>query len=179
MNDGWFMQEQKRKKVFFILGSGGHTAQMLILQKGFSDDEFEKYFIVGVDDSLTENKVRKLGYCNIYHVDRYKRTEETIMKASIRNIIFLKIVPQLAQSIRIVRMMDRDLLITAGPNLGIFVFIFAKLRNNYCVFIESWSRRKKLSKTARLLKPFSNLFFVQWEEMVEKDESYIYEGRVA
>ncbi len=173
------MQAQKQQKVFFILGSGGHTAQMLILQKGFPDAQFEKHFIIGVGDSLSVNKVKSLGYKNVYFVERYKRTEETILKASIRNILFLKIIQQLVQSARIVRIMKNDLLITAGPNLGVFVFMFARVSNNYCVFIESWSRRNKLSKTARLLKPFSNLFFVQWEEMKDLDPDFLYAGRMA
>ncbi len=168
-----------REKVFFILGSGGHTAQMLRLQKDFLDEMYEKHFIIGSGDTLSERKVENLGYKNIYFVDRYKSTEETILKASIRNLLFLRIIKQIRQSLKIVKMMDHDLVITAGPNVGVFVFIFAKLKNNFCVFIESWSRRKKLSKSGRLLKYFANLFFVQWEEIQTIDSDFIYEGRMA
>ena len=168
-----------KKKVFFILGSGGHTAQMLLLQKDFSDSDYEKYFIVGTGDDLSEKKVRQLGFNNICFVDRYKKTEETLLKASIRNFIFLKIIKQISQSASIVKKMDKALVITAGPNLGMLVFIFAKMQGNFCVFIESWSRRKKLSKSGKLLKYFSNQFFVQWEEMQNIDSSFLYEGRMA
>jgi len=168
-----------RKKVFFILGSGGHTAQVLLLQKDFEDDKYEKYFVIGTEDKLSEKKVRKLGFNNIYFVDRYKKTEETLFRASIRNILFLQIFKQLFQSARVVVKMNSDLVITAGPNLGIFVFIFAKLQGNFCVFIESWSRRKKLSKSGQLLKYFANQFYVQWEDMLEVDDSFMYEGRMA
>jgi len=167
-----------RNKVFFILGGGGHTAQMILLQEKFPDEKYEKHFIVATGDTLSENRVKELGCYFIHKVDRYKETEDSLFIATIKNILLLRIVRQLLQSKNIVELMNKDILISAGPNTGIFVFIIAKLMGNFCVYVESWSRRKKLSKTGSLLKYFSNLFFVQWEDLRDENKHFIYKGRL-
>ncbi len=167
-----------KNKVFFILGGGGHTAQMLILQRDFPDQQFDKHFILANTDVLSEKKLLKLGYRNIHKVDRYKETEESLVVATARNLFRLGLVKQISQSFAIVGSMDGDILISAGPNTGFLVFILARLKGNFCVYIESWSRRKKLSKSGRLLKNFSNMFFVQWPELREKHKSALYKGRL-
>lgn len=172
------MKHGNKQSIFFILGGGGHTAQMILLQNDFPDSLFEKYFVVGSRDSLSEKKVRNLGYANIYQIDRYKKTEESLLSASVRNLLFFGIIKQLSQSIKVSQLMHRNILITAGPNTGMLLFIIARLSGNYCVYLESWSRRKKLSKTGALLKYFSNLFFVQWKELGKLNSKFIYKGRL-
>jgi len=169
----------KMKRVFFIIGGGGHTAQMLLLQKDFDDNRFEKHFIVATSDMLSRKKLDKLGYTHIYTVDRFKLTEERLSYAVVRNFIFLQVFKQLWQSYKIIRLMKRDIVISAGPNTAMFVFIFARLRGNFCVFIESWSRRTGFSRSAKLLKSFSHIFLVQWEELAATDKKASYEGRLA
>ena len=169
----------KRHQLFLIVGGGGHTAQMFLLQNDFSDQEYEKFFIISPEDTLSRSKIESLGYgSRILSVERFKQTEETLLNASIRHFLGLGIFRLLYQSYKIVQKMDRALVISAGPNLGIFVFIMARMSNNFCVFIESWSRRKAPSRSLKLLKHFSNLVLVQWEEMLAHDPKFQYAGRL-
>lgn len=172
------MTEQKHQ-LFLILGGGGHTAQMLLLQNDFSDQEYEKFFVISPDDTLSRSKIEHLGYGDrILCVERFKKTEETLLRASIRHFFGFGILRLLYQSYRIVQKMDRALVISAGPNLGMFVFMMARMSGNFCVFVESWSRRKSPSRSLKLLKHFSNLVLVQWEEMKIHDSRFHYEGRL-
>lgn len=173
-------QVEKQHQLFLIVGGGGHTAQMLLIQNDFSDHEYNKFFIISPDDTLSRSKIEALGYdsSRILSVERFKKTEETLLRASIRHFVGLGILRLLYQSYKIVQQMDKALVISAGPNLGVFVFILARMSGNFCVFVESWSRRREPSRSLKLLKHFSHLVFVQWEEMLSHDPKLQYAGRL-
>ncbi|MHC4157762.1 MAG: PssD/Cps14F family polysaccharide biosynthesis glycosyltransferase [Planctomycetota bacterium] len=60
-----------------------------------------------------------------------------------------------------------DVIISTGAGVVVFFCIFAKLSGAKLIFIESMAKVEKPTLTARLLYPVSDLFFVQWPDLLE------------
>jgi len=65
-------------------------------------------------------------------------------------------------------LMERpDVVITTGAGIVVFFCIFAKLLGAKLIFIESMARVERPSLTSRFLYPFSDLFIVQWPNLLK------------
>ncbi len=170
--------KNKKATVYFILGSGGHTRQMMLLQEKFDSNNYEKIFICSKTDYISQRKVKNAGNYNLILVTNSRETGINLTKEIFRNIFSFSLIKQLYEAILIVKKMRKSLVITAGPSTGFLVYILAFITNNYCVYIESWSRVKKLSLSGKIYKRFSRLFFVQWEELSNNNNKFIYKGRL-
>ncbi len=60
-----------------------------------------------------------------------------------------------------------DVVITTGAGIVVFFCIFAKLLGAKLIFIESMARVERPTLTARMLYPFTDLFFVQWPGLLK------------
>lgn len=60
-----------------------------------------------------------------------------------------------------------DVVITTGAGIVVFFCIFAKLLGAKLIFIESMARIERPTMTARFLYPFSDLFIVQWPNLLK------------
>lgn len=61
-----------------------------------------------------------------------------------------------------------SLIITTGAEIAIPSFIIGKLFfKTHTIFIESWCRIKTRSRSGILLYPISDVFLVQWPELLE------------
>lgn len=59
-----------------------------------------------------------------------------------------------------------DVVITTGAGIVVFFCVFAKLFGAKLIFIESMARVESPTLTARFLYPFSDLFIVQWPDLL-------------
>ena len=71
-----------------------------------------------------------------------------------------------------------DVVITTGAGIVVFFCLFAKLRGAKLIFIESMARVERPSLPARFLYPFSDLFMVQWPDLLEYFPKAKYMGRL-
>jgi len=71
-----------------------------------------------------------------------------------------------------------DVVITTGAGVVVFLCIFAKLAGAKLIFIESMAKIERPTLTARILYPFSDLFFVQWPGLLKFFPLARYEGRL-
>ena len=71
-----------------------------------------------------------------------------------------------------------DVVITTGAGIVVFFCLFAKLLGAKLIFIESMARVERPSLTARFLYPFSDLFIVQWPDLLEYFPKAKYMGRL-
>jgi len=71
-----------------------------------------------------------------------------------------------------------DVVITTGAGVVVFLCVFAKLLGAKLIFIESMARIEKPTLTARFLYPFSDLFFVQWPQLLTYFPKAKYAGRL-
>jgi beta-1,4-N-acetylglucosaminyltransferase len=58
------------------------------------------------------------------------------------------------------------------------VSFFAKLLRAQVIFVESFSRVRRLSMTGRLMRGIADLYFIQWEELRQAASGAIYAGRL-
>ena len=60
-----------------------------------------------------------------------------------------------------------DVVITTGALVAFPICLIAKIFGKHIIYIESFARVNSRSLTGRLLYPISDLFLVQWEEMLK------------
>lgn len=60
-----------------------------------------------------------------------------------------------------------DVVLSTGAEIAVPYVILGRLFRRHTIFMETWARPVRPSKTARLVYPFANLFLVQWEGMVD------------
>lgn len=71
-----------------------------------------------------------------------------------------------------------NVVISTGAGVVFFFCIFSKLFGAKIIFIESMAKVQTPTLTARMLYPFSDLFFVQWPGLKKYFPKARYEGRL-
>lgn len=71
-----------------------------------------------------------------------------------------------------------NVIVTAGSDVAVPFCYIGKLLGKKIIFIESWSRVRKPSKSGKLVYPIANLFFVQWEDLKSEYPRAVYAGRL-
>lgn len=152
-----------------VLGSGGHTAQILRLVD-LLGDRFEYKYIVGIGDTLSPFKIRKKG--KIYYVHRARDHGDGIFRT------FAKVIRLFIESFIVLLLARPDAILSAGPGLAVPISIIGKFLGKKIIFLESWSRIYRGSTSGRIIYMFSDLFFVQWPELKKVYPRAIYAGRM-
>lgn len=163
----------KKKKILVVLGSGGHTTEILLLLETMGDS-FKYEYLVKKDDELTKQKIKKEGFKGkVYQADKPRSIHDNPVMA------LLKTIRTSIQSLIILLKSRPDAVLSAGPGLAVPLSYLAKLGLKKVIFLESWSRVYKKSVSGKLVYPIADQFFVQWPELKEKYPKAIYAGRVA
>jgi len=137
---------------------GGHLTQMILLLEAFEGHDI--FFLTYEDPRVNQLKYKKYLIEDI-GTDLYKMTKA-----------FFKI-------FKILNREKPDLVVSTGSEIAIPTFILARIMGRRAIYIESWSRTKTKSNTGRILYYFSNLFLVQWPDLLEKyGKKARYEGAV-
>mgnify|MGYP002784857490 FL=1 len=147
------------------MGSGGHTAQMLRLEK-LLGDRYDYEYLANANDEVTPKKVK--GRLHLLDNPRMYRAPWLS--------IVQKTIGAFTRSIALLRRFD--VVISAGPGLTIPVFYAAKLMGRKTIFLESWCRAHSMSVSGKACYPIADLFFVQWPEMTKHYPRAIYVGRL-
>lgn len=72
-----------------------------------------------------------------------------------------------------------DVIVSTGSEIAIPAFFWAKILGIKTVYIESWCRVRSVSTTGKVVYPVSDLFLVQWPELVDQlGNKARYEGAV-
>ena len=145
-------------KIALVSSQGGHLTEMLLLMKAFENHDV---FFITYNDPSTE----KLQYKN-YRTDNIGTNPWTMIKAFF-------------QIFTILRKERPDLVVSTGAEIAIPSIILAKFLRIKTIYIESWCRVKTKSGAGRILYPFSDMFLVQWPELIkEYGKKAIYRGAV-
>ncbi len=156
-------------KLLVVLGSGGHTKEMLRLIE-LLGEQFQYGYIVAADDALSRQKVEFPG--PVYSVVR-PRWKDTPLA-----VVILRTACCALQSLRALIGMRPHAIISAGPGPAVPVSILARLLGIKVIYIETGSRVFSLSSTGRILYRVADLFFVQWPELLAQCPGGIYAGRL-
>lgn len=138
--------KKDKKKIALICSHGGHLTEILCLLEAFQNQEI---FFITYNNFRTKN----LGY-NKYLLENIGTNPFKMLKA-------------LLQMLKILYKEKPDTIISTGSEIAIPAFILAKFFRIKTIFIESWCRVKTKSGTGKIVYPLSDLFLVQWPELLE------------
>lgn len=152
------------KKILFISSGGGHLDELLMLKKIFN---YCDYYIISEKTPSTLflkekylNKVNYLIYGTKDHLFKYLFVFPLNILLSLYN--FLKINP--------------DIVITTGTHTAVPMIIIAKIFKKKTIYIETFANRNKPTKTGKILYGKTDLFIVQWEELLKYYPNALYWG---
>jgi len=166
-------------RVLAVLGSGGHTTEMLRIVKILDDEFMPLSFVYAETDKHSSDQVKEVIE-KPYSIRTIPRARE--VKQSWKSTV-LSTLRAIFHAIPIMFDLRPDLLLLNGPGTCIPLVIAAfvlQLTTNHdvkIVFIESFCRVERLSMTGKLLYPFSDIFFVQWPELLASYPRAIYRGK--
>jgi UDP-N-acetylglucosamine:LPS N-acetylglucosamine transferase len=145
-------------KLALVCNSGGHLTEMLFLLQAFENHEI--FFVTNYHRRVKQFKYKK------YLLEYIGYNPWKMVKAFIRIlIIFKKEKP--------------DVIISTGAEIAIPAFFVAKLMKKKTIYLESWCRVKNKSKTGRILYTITDVFLVQWQDLLIKyGKKARYEGGV-
>lgn len=155
-----------------VLGSGGHTSEMINLVKELDRSRYTKrHYISAASDQLSRERVISFeGGIGASHSDytftnifRSRNVHQSYLSSVFTTLkSFWECVP-------LVYRLRPDLILCNGPGTCVPVCVAAFLLrlffvNTHCkiVFVESFCRTQSLSLTGKILLPIANLFIVQW-----------------
>jgi UDP-N-acetylglucosamine:LPS N-acetylglucosamine transferase len=159
---------KKKLNVLYILGSGGHTAQMIELSKDLKE-KINYFYLIQKDDVLSQKK--------IIYPDKIIRIKRNADFNENKLNIFLKTIFSFFKAIKIINKNKINVIISCGPGVSIPFFYAGFLLRKKLIFIESWLRLTSKSISGKLIYLIANLFFVQWKENLTNYPKALYRGR--
>jgi|GEM_PF-441306 len=169
-NDHEGAEMTSKPTLMIVLGSGGHTTQMIRVTEMLSHS-FNFEYVVNDDDDKSIKKIKFHG--DVHVIPRPRRIYD---KSLIRSV-FLTI-RSLIRSYNVIMNSKSVGIVSAGPGLAVPLFIWASIFGKKRIFIESWSRVTTQSAAGKICYHLSNLFFVQWPELIKRYPKAMYVGRL-
>lgn len=156
-------------RLLIVLGSGGHTKEMIRLVDLLGPQHTYAYLHCA-DDRLSLQKIKYPG--PVYGVIRPR------MKVMPLPVIVARTVVAGLQSLwAMIRFRPRAI-ISTGPGVAVPACVLAKVLGVRVIYIETGSRVFALSSSGRILYRFADLFFVQWPELLPQYPRAMYKGRL-
>lgn len=144
-------------KVCLVCSHGGHLTELLHLHEAF---EGHQTFFITYDSARTRNLERRYLLRNI--------GKNPLLMACAFFILF-----------NILRRERPKVIVSTGAEIAIPAFFLARLLRIKTVFIESWTRVDRPTGTGKIVYPISDVFLVQWEQMLSRyGKKAKYEGGI-
>ena len=146
-------------KIAVVCSHGGHLTEILFLMDAFRDHD--EFFI-----TYANFRTRNLQYKTYLLENLLENLGKNPIKV-LRDIIKMAII--LAKE-------NPNVVVSTGAEIAIPAFIIAKFLGIRTIFIESWCRIKTKSGTGRIVYYLSDLFLVQWPQLLklyEKRAKYV------
>lgn len=152
------------KKVLFISSAGGHLSELLQLEKMFGSYD---YHIITENTkstrSLKNNYGKRINYLVFGTKDHlFSYIFKFLYNCLVSLVLYLKIRPKY--------------IVTTGAHTAVPMCYIGKIFGSKVIFIETMANSKTKTLSGKLIYPISNLFIVQWEEMLENYPKAIYGG---
>ena len=151
---------RREKKICFISSSGGHLEQLKQLK--MVAEKYNHYYVLPRNASTEKFREKKYLVGDFYRKNRIQFLFRFAFTAIQQLYIFIKERP--------------DVVITTGAGVVIPTCIYAHFLGKKLIYIESFARMKSLNETAKLLNRYTDLFIVQWEELLAIAPNAVYGG---
>jgi len=147
-------------KIALIASSGGHLFQLYSLKEFWSDKE---HFWVSFPTEDANNMLSDEKFYRAYYPTN-------------RNLINL--VKNFFLAFKILRKEKPDAIISTGAGVAVPFIIAGHIIGVKTLYLESITRNKDLSMSAKLIYPFVDRLLVQWPELAEKYSKTEFKGRI-
>ena len=145
-------------KLLLVCTQGGHVTEMLSLMEAFKAHDI---VFLTYDNPLTINQPYK------------------ILTIEYIGVSLIKMIKSFLPIFKIFKTEKPQMVISTGSEIAIPTFIIARIMGIKTIYIESWCRVKTRSHTGKVLYYFSDLFLVQWPDLVKVyGKKARYEGAV-
>jgi beta-1,4-N-acetylglucosaminyltransferase len=155
-------------KTLIVLGSGGHTAEMLNMTEHLDPAKYQVTYIKATTDTTSRQRLED-DKVTVHDIPRSREVGQSYLSS-----IFSTLQAQ-CYCLWLVGRLAPDLILCNGPGtclpvcLAAFFFrVTSKSHTNSIVFCESYCRVETLSLTGKLLYPLADLFVVHWPELHQK-----------
>ena len=139
-------------KILLVSSSGGHFQALQRLETFWGKHECcWVTFKTPSSENILEKKGKKVYWAH-----------------SPTNRHFLNLIRNLGLAWYVISNESPDLVLSTGAGVAVPFLILAKLQGIQTAFIESFTRVKELSLSARLVLPFLDGLYVQWEQLKVK-----------
>ncbi|KAF7581020.1 Oligosaccharide biosynthesis protein Alg14 like family protein [Clavispora lusitaniae] len=173
--------------IMVLLGSGGHTGEMLRMLAPVPLGNCSRTWIVSSGDTTSLEKARayeeKLetldgkSSSTFVQLPRARRVGESPLSSVVSTVVSIAATAQ-----KIWVLGPPDVLLVNGPGTSVvlayvlFAMKFLGLGRTRIVYIESLARVKSLSLSGRLIFPIADRFVVQWKELALRYHRAEYHG---
>jgi len=175
--------------VCVVLGSGGHTTEILRLMQSLPSERYSpRHYVLADTDSTSlqrleqaeEQKGKKRGDYKIFRIPRSREVRQSYASSVISTLVsMLRCAP-------LVYDWKCDILLCNGPGTCVPVCFFAYVYNlllfRQCqiIFVESMCRVEYLSTTGYILYylGIADEVLVQWPQLIKKYPSSVFLGRL-
>lgn len=134
-------------KIMLAFSKGGHYQELKQIIEAFEGND-----LVYATTYAASTKNLK----NVYFI---KDSAEGLIKNNILNIY---------TSLKIILKERPEVIVSTGADITIPICYIGKLFGSKVIFIESYCRVVDISATGKILYPISDLFLVQWKQLLNK-----------
>ena len=172
-------KRDEKIKTLVVLGSGGHTAELLRL---IADFDFDRYGPLTLVTAATDTTSRAKAERELPQAALATACWAAIPRAREVGQSFVSSVPStlnaLFACVRLIWTASPDLVLVNGPGTCVPVAVLARLAGARVIFVESWCRVESLSLTGRIMYWVAHRFVVHWPELVRRYPRAEYLGRI-
>ena len=174
-------RRRKRDRIatLVVLGSGGHTAELLRL---ITDFDFGRYAPLTLVTAATDTTSRAKAERELPQAALSTARWAAIPRAREVGQSFLSSVPSTLKAlfacVRLIWTASPDLVLVNGPGTCVPVAVLGRLFGSRVIFVESWCRVESLSLTGRIMYWVAHRFVVHWPELVRRYPRAEYLGRI-
>ena len=162
-----------------VLGSGGHTAEMLRL---ITDFDFGRYTPLTLVTAATDTTSRAKAERELPREALATARWAEIPRAREVGQSFGSSVPSTLKAlfacVHLIWTASPDLVLVNGPGTCVPVAVLARLSGSRVIFAESWCRVSTLSLTGRIMYVVAHRFVVHWPELARRYPRAEYLGRI-
>lgn len=175
-------------KTMIVLGSGGHTTEMINLVSALDKKRYHpRHYVLASSDALSVEKIKQFEEPSTSTANNYCWTPMTRSRSVHQSYASSVLTTILAclKSLPLVYKSRPDVILCNGPGTCVPICLSAFLLrvffiNTDCkiVFVESFCRTESLSLTGKILRHFTNLFIVQWPALTDLSDRFKYIGNL-
>ncbi|KAL4235625.1 UDP-N-acetylglucosamine transferase subunit [Mactra antiquata] len=171
----------KSASLLAVLGSGGHTKEILCLLEHLGSHYQPRYYVLANNDKMSEEKINQMESDKHYKISIHKipRSRE-VSQSWITTVI--STIYAIFYSIPLVLSIKPEIILCNGPGTCIPICLVGMLlKVAYpvkIVYVESICRVETLSLSGKILYHFADSLIVQWPQLVTKYPKAKYLGRV-